>query len=266
MSGRPAVARRLGRALWHRSVGRLFFVPQRAASWRRGPVGRAIDRINQSLNESGAQPPWIYTRSECAEFWATRTNDSASNRPEQYAHKQDGIVRLLHEYWSPEVGPASRILEIGCNCGANLNALRALGYGSLQGVEINPDAVRQMARSFPGLERSVTVHLGHMAEVLPSLADGAADVVFTMGVSMHIHPKDNHLFAQMARVASAYVCTVEPELANSNYVFARDYGRVFTRLGLTEVRSLKVTAAAHPQAVGYSGCTIRLFRVGAGRS
>ena len=86
------------------------------------------------------------------------------------------------------------------------------------------------------------------------------DVVLSMGVSMHIHPGDNFIFKEMIRVARKYICTVEPECANSNYVFARNYRRVFEKAGCVQIRSSLVTDDVFPDS-GYAGCTVRMMKV-----
>jgi hypothetical protein len=83
-------------------------------------------------------------------------------------------------------------------------------------------------------------------------------------VLLHIHPSSHAVLEHLVRVARRYVCVVEAEQALASYVFPRNYGRVFERLGCEQVRAVSFGRRTHP-AVGeeYFGYTARLFRVSA---
>jgi hypothetical protein len=82
-----------------------------------------------------------------------------------------------------------------------------------------------------------------------------------MGVAMHIHPTSNYLFKHIARVARKFVCSIEPESDNSNYVFARNYRRVYQSHGLVQLKSALITSAAYPNVYEQIlGSIIRLFK------
>jgi SAM-dependent methyltransferase len=255
--------RKLQNYFFHRLIARPVFQVSRDFYDKPTPRKKFALKLNQYLNEKGMQTPLIFTKAECLAFWQSLGNDSASsgNRPEAYAVKDTAIVDFLDAFWSPDVEKSHSILELGCNCGANLYRLHQLGYTKLNGIEINPAAVEQMHRSFPGFEKLAAVTLGSLDAVLGRMPDKSMDTLFTMGVAMHIHPKDNFVFSEMARVAKRHICTLEPEPENSNYVFSRNYARVFERLGCREIRAIRLTAAQQGGLKDYVGCTARLFRV-----
>jgi hypothetical protein len=117
-----------------------------------------------------------------------------------------------------------------------------------------------MKVSFPDLARKVDVFTGSLKDFFAGKKDKSVDVVLSVEVSMHIHPADNYIFSEMVRVARKYICIIEPESANSNYAFARNYRNVFESRGCSEVRSTFITDDILPGA-GYSGCTIRVLKV-----
>ncbi len=226
----------------------------------RGP-GRLTVRLNQSLFERSLAPPWVFSRAQCQAYWASPPD--AGNQPLAYARKSTAVVDFLHRFWGPEVTAESSILEIGCNAGANLQGLHQLGYADLAGVEINATAVEEMGRQFPAMAQAATIHVGAFEEVLPGLPDRSADAVFAMAVLMHVHPKSREVFEHMARIARRYVCVVESENATTPHVFARDYGRVFSRAGCRETRSEVITPEDHPELMpDYEGFVARLFEKG----
>ena len=255
----------LVRKVLQRTVGRMFYQGEQSYYERPHFVKRLRTKINQNWNENGTRMPFIMTAAECVAFWKSLDNASLStgNRPEVYALKNRAIIDYLHAFWSPSVGVNDRILELGCNCGANLHWLSELGYKHLAGVEINPRAIEQMDLSFPGLRGRAPVDCGSLEEILPRMKDQSVDVTFTMGVSMHIHPEANHLFTEIARISRSFICTVEPEAANSNYVFARNYKNVFEKLGFHEVKSELLFGEAYSHLKGYNtGCIARLLKRG----
>jgi SAM-dependent methyltransferase len=228
------------------------------------PTGprRAMVRANQALFERGLTPPWVWDAERCRRFWAGQDEESGSvNAPSTYAGKSQAIVEMLHDFWRPEVEPGMSVLEVGCNAGANLAGLARHGYETLSGVEINPHAIAQMRRSFPALQ--ATVSEGALEEVLPRIATGSVDVVFSMAVLIHVHPSSKAIFEHMARIAARYVCVIEAENTTIPYIFARNYRRVFERAGCAQLRSALLSERAYP-AVGadYWGYTARLFTRG----
>ena len=223
---------------------------------------RRLGPLNQWLMEKGYTPPWIFTQRECQEYWKSITNTSSANRPSEYAAKSQEIVQFLHQFWAPHIGTEDIILELGCNCGANLNGLLCRGYKHLHGMEINETAISQMKCSFPDLAGIATILVGSLEELLPKAPTAGVDVIFTMAVLIHIHPRSNYLFDEMVRVARKYICVVENETANCAYVFSRNYRRVFERLGCSHVKSVLITKSAFPETPsGYYGYTARLFQV-----
>jgi spore coat polysaccharide biosynthesis protein SpsF len=126
--------------------------------------------------------------------------------------------------------PPRTILEIGANIGINLCALRALTDAQLFAVEPNASARRHL------VDESI-LPPGNILDGIASqiaLADRSADLVFTRGVLIHIHPDD--LLAscrEMHRVARRYIVSIEYFSANpeeltyrnqSSALFKRDFG------------------------------------------
>ena len=142
----------------------------------------------------------------------------------------------------------------------NLEYLRKQGHSRLSGIEINRAAVALMPQIFPDLDSVSTIHLGPFEEIVPGLPANSVDIVLTMATAMHIHPHNHRVFQEMVRVANRYVCVVELERANNAYLFARNYARIFAKLGCTQLKSATLDRGTEPQ-VGpdYHGYTIRLF-------
>ena len=228
-----------------------------------GPLPRINVRLNQSLIERGHTPPWVWSRGQCERYWRASGDGSEGNRPQDYAAKDRAIVDFLDGFWRPEVSVQDSIFEIGFNAGTNLDGLREHGYASLGGVEINDTALEMLRTAYPQLAETANLRLGAAETVLRDLPENSVDVVFTMAVLLHVHPSSVELFADMARVARKYICTIEAESALAAYVFPRNYERVFGRLGCQQVKRIQLARSSYPD-VGFSyfGYTARLMRVG----
>ena len=222
-------------------------------------------RLNQAIVEAGKTPRWTFTDEQCRQFWASREIGGPDNDPlNKYAHKHPVINDYLHGFWQPEVTTDDRILELGPNAGGNLSRLRELGYRNLAGVDINPVALETLRQEHPELAAETELILGPFEQVLPTLAAGSYDTVFTMAVAIHIHPASHAIFREMVRLASRHVCVLETEAANGRYTFARNYKRVFERLGCTQVREIHIDRNSVPDIQRqYDGYVARLFRVDA---
>jgi pseudaminic acid biosynthesis-associated methylase len=97
----------------------------------------------------------------------------------------------------------SSVLELGCNVGNNLRALRALlPEAELRGVEINADAAAEV-QAWGGAEVEVTSILGYQVRQ-------QADLAFTKGVLIHIDPSRlAEVYATLCATSSRYVMVCE---------------------------------------------------------
>jgi SAM-dependent methyltransferase len=230
---------------------------------RVSPARRPAVALNRALFERGLTPPWVWSPAMVADYWAGQERDDQANNPSTYSRKPLEVIEWLNRFWSPEVGPDASVLEVGTNSGPNLEGLRRAGYTRLAGVEINPAAIAEMQRVFPELAETATVHEGHAEQVLAGLPASSQDLVFSMAVLIHVHPASHRVMEEMVRVSRGHVCVLEAEDVTCGYIFARNYRRVFERLGCTEVRTAPVLAESFPTArsEGYVGYRARLFRV-----
>ena len=122
-----------------------------------------------------------------------------------------------------------RVLEVGCNRGHNLIALRnVLPAAELVGIEPN-DAARQIAeKEFPVLKADTSDLL---------FRTGCFDLVFTAGVLIHIPLVDlSDSMREIARVTSKYVLAIEyfsevdteiPYRGNTGLLWKRDFLKYF---------------------------------------
>ena len=131
------------------------------------------------------------------------------------------------------------LLEIGCNIGRNLEFFHRAGFRNLSAIEINEDAVKLLRGHFPEMGSTAQIHVGPVEEVIKTFGDNQFDVVYTVAVLEHIHTQSEWVFGEMARIARRLVITIEDERHLSDRHFPRNYGKVFTALGLTQLESVE---------------------------
>ncbi|SFK77224.1 Methyltransferase domain-containing protein [Halogranum rubrum] len=190
--------------------------------------------------------------------WAERSGEYS---PDYYAYYgPDETSEWIQSALEDAVDTDARILELGCSSGRHLAHLLDHGYQNLHGIDINEEAFTVMEDAYPELAEQGTFTVDAIESFLPALDDDEFDVVYSVETLQHIHPDDSHVFADIARVASDLVATVEIEgpgddseegvpsesdesEAEVNYVdddvplYYRNWESVFTELGLVQTAS-----------------------------
>ena len=189
---------------------------------------------------------------EVRERWADRSGEFS---PAYYAYygPDETSARVL-DLFDEHVGRDASVLELGCSAGRHLAHLHENGYDDLTGIDINPDAFDVLAETYPDLDDAGTFHAGAIEAFVTDLPDDAFDAVYSVETLQHVHPDDEWVFAELARVTGDLLVTVEVEGDGDdragtggdpavNYVddgvplFYRDWSAVFTDRGATEVES-----------------------------
>lgn len=128
--------------------------------------------------------------------------------------------------------PARRVLEVGCNLGANLRWIATLGEPrDVYGIDVNERALQRLRETVPGVNA-----LWSKARELP-FRDGYFDLTFTMGVLIHQPPDLLPLvMAEIVRCSRRYVLCGEyfaetptevPYRGQTGALFKRDFGGMY---------------------------------------
>jgi pseudaminic acid biosynthesis-associated methylase len=169
-------------------------------------------------------------KSEQEKFWATTYADDYIKKNSLFDQK------LGAEAWNKILkatrGQVGNYLEFGCNLGRNIEQLKlALPDAKPSIIEISKPAFKFVT------SRHVLSHAFNGAILDSEFDDGSFDLVFTMGVLIHINPDQllDHM-KRMFRYSSKYILMGEYFNRTSisivyqgekDKLFKRDFGRLF---------------------------------------
>ena len=199
-----------------------------------------------------------------AEFWQGDFGNCYIDRnlspPEQLQARRMMWAAILSHTLS---APPQTILEVGANIGNNLRSLRSLTSARFLALEPNDKARQRLIDD--GVLKAEDVRGGLAAEI--DFPDGAADLVFTSGVLIHIHPDQLEVsIREIHRCAARWIATIEyfsdkPEMipyrGHNDRLFKRDFGGFW----LDTFPELRVTAYgfAWKRVTGLDNLTWWLF-------
>lgn len=185
---------------------------------------------------------------------------------EEYRQRNRAVGGGRDRFWKWFLAtyPASKVLEVGCNNGANLQWIIAPGR-EVVGVDISAPALRELRERLP----DVTA-VQAPARDLP-FPDASFDLVFTAGVLIHQPPATLPVvIEQLVRVSRRYVLALEYWAAEEEEVpyhgevgalFKRDYGSIIRTLA----PDLKPVESGYLDAEeGWDRITWWLFEKGGG--
>ena len=207
------------------------------------PFRPVVSRVNRVFKKSRIVS-WAYmpiahlvsSRDEVHQYWNRPTD--AGNAPQSYlegAARSQFLVELIKRYTKPN----TRVLEIGCNVGRNLNYLFNAGFSNLSGIEINEEAVRLLKQSFPEMADHIAIHNTPVEEIIRHFANDEFNIVFTMAVLEHIHTDSEWIFSEIVRITKDHLVTIEEEKVMSGRHFSRNYKRIFESLGMKQIEETR---------------------------
>jgi pseudaminic acid biosynthesis-associated methylase len=189
-------------------------------------VWPATDR-GRLTRQNTAGMPSDDERDRLVGLWAGEFGDD-------YVERNLAAGRHRAPFWQDLLGryPVESALEVGCNVGGNLeHVAAALGASAVAGADVNPRALEIMRERVPGVRTATAT-----ADSLP-FADGEFDLVFTMGVLIHVAPAAlRPAMAEIVRCSSRYVLCGEyhadqptevPYRGQVGALFKRDYGALY---------------------------------------
>jgi SAM-dependent methyltransferase len=186
-------------------------------------------------------------------------NPTMGNTPREYRKGEDRsnkLISLFDKFCSKE----DNILELGCNIGRNLHYLYESGYKNLYGIDINQKALDVGKALYPNTVAKLPLICSTIEDYIIFMLENEIDVMFTMGVLMHIHPSSIWIFNQMRHITKKYLITVEQEDELCEHVFPRDYKFIFEHLGMKQVFEEYIEFPNEVDDKGVLKLTYRVFK------
>lgn len=195
-------------------------------------------------------------------YWAQEVATDYIGRNTEFDHALG--ARAWQRMLARADQPIHDVLECGCNIGRNLHQLALARPGARPSViEISRPAFETVSREHP------LRHAFNGPILDADLPDGGFDLVFTMGVLIHIQPAQ--LLQTMARMhawSSRYILMGEyfnrtPVMLDyhgqPDRLFKRDFGRLFADHFDVEVRDYGFLWDREYAAAGFDDITWWLF-------
>ena len=158
---------------------------------------------------------------------------------------------------------ARSVLEIGCNAGWNLTAIKQVApwVGITWGLDVNESALKKATAA------GLTVHQGTSAEAVENWVtkEGmSAELVFTAGVLIHVPPTDlEQMMKDIIALSNHWILAIEYESeaeaeviyrGEKDMLWKRPFGRLYQDMGL----HLKYVGSAFKDQ-GFDDCTVWLL-------
>ncbi len=153
-----------------------------------------------------------------------------------YTERNAGAASGRLPFWKELLGSihVERLLEVGCNLGANLRWIATLlEPENVYGVDINRSALEKLRVELPSVNA-----VWAKARELP-FRDGFFDLVYTTGVLIHQPPETlPHVMSEIVRCSRRYVLAGEyhadtptevPYRGQEGALFKMDYGALYLR-------------------------------------
>lgn len=164
---------------------------------------------------------------------------------DEYTVRNAGAAAVRHAFWDGLLGELrpERVLEVGCNLGANLKWISAkVSPREVTGIDINESALSKLRSEMPGINA-----VWGRARELP-FRDRWFDLTLTMGVLIHQPPNLLPVvMSEIVRCSRRYVLAGEyfaEKLTEVSYrgqtgaLFKQDYGALYASL-FPELRLVK---------------------------
>lgn len=167
------------------------------------------------------------------DYWVSSLGEG--NLPADYAVASPTRAKFIVDAANALVPRPRSILEVGCNVGRNLEALRRSGYAGLAGIDVR-DCSKEMREHFPALRIAGQFFWEPAAEVLGRWArkyPPTYDLIFSMAALMHM--AEDSILENMCRLSRRHIITIEIEDRGWPLFYSRKYKDIFELLGFKQI-------------------------------
>ncbi|GFM38103.1 class I SAM-dependent methyltransferase [Desulfovibrio psychrotolerans] len=147
---------------------------------------------------------WFWPRLIDAEQWRDAAIGNQRD-PSHFVEMTPGATALVDAVTSTTPDMSAPILDLGCNSGRILNALREKGYSNLHGVDISQAAYEHMHKVFPELAQQVHYTVATFQKYLTEQPEKSIETIFSHGATVELVHPSFPLIKHLCRVSKTYV-------------------------------------------------------------
>lgn len=153
--------------------------------------------MSQSINDKEQAQQWV---GQFGREYTERNPHTAEDVQKLYLERFGVTREDMNNEFISRLNRDIKILEAGCNVGAQLITLQEMGFKNLYGVELQEFAVEVAKRQ----SKNINIIQGNILDI--PFKDDYFDMVFTSGVLIHIHP-DNlpKAMGEIVRCSRKYI-------------------------------------------------------------
>lgn len=186
--------------------------------------------------------PWFWPRIADAGAWVESTESEGWN---PHSYLRDTPRHLLQHLLATST-PDMSVLDLGCNCGSDLDILRREGYARLFGVDAGRDALRLFRQNFPETWELAEVRHDLFQHYLLTAPTGCVDILHSHGATIELVHPSFPVIRHMSRVASKAIYI---QISERGHSYPRDYIGEFARHGFVVKHAERFSPALDGQSL-----------------
>ncbi|MCG3777301.1 MAG: hypothetical protein JW395_4179 [Nitrospira sp.] len=171
---------------------------------------------------------WFWPRIDDARGWAAADTGIGWD-PVNYLHTyRTRLVEKINEI----VPKDASLVELGCNCGSDMNILVRDGYIHITGVDAGGRALEMFKREYPETYTVAMPRHDLFQRFLLGMATGSCDYIYSNGATIELVHPSFPLVNQICRVAKKGVLL---DLSERHQGYPRNYSEQFAKHGFAQV-------------------------------
>ena len=185
---------------------------------------------------------WFWPRIDEARGWAAADRGIAWD-PAHYLHThRTRLVDKINEL----VPKDASLVELGCNCGSDMDILRRDGYHHITGVDAGGAALELFQREYPVTYAKAQPRHDLFQRYLMRMPSASCDYVYSNGATIELVHPSFPIVAEICRVARTGVLL---DLSERHQGYPRDYTKQFAKHGFARVFDDQTEGKTQPSSL-----------------
>ena len=155
---------------------------------------------------------------------------------EHYIQVSENWFPLLEIELEKHANFDSKILDLGCNCGAYINALNQKGYNNIYGIDISRNALEYGENKFSIPKNRL--FCGSFEEKLIELKkeNKSFDIIYTIGATLEVVHPSFDIIKSLSALCTQYILLI---ISESGHAYPRFWRYEFEKNGFNLIKLYK---------------------------